>query len=207
MASYPAAVGRKVQAKGIVFTGQSRLTLPASPNDAPTLAMAGRAKVWANRAIAGSSWVNLTNGTGAAAGKPAVSWLYPYRSIATTCALFMGGGEGDLWGASTAAQVYTITGDYADAARAVGFGPIIVATVSGGNATWWDTADDAKRVAYNALLLADAGGKFDYQVDIDTAALAYASQPSLYADGLHYNSGGSAAYAALIDSTLDAVLV
>jgi lysophospholipase L1-like esterase len=179
----------------VVFDGQSMNVIPSYPDNAPWFAMSGRNIPWANVAINGQGWYDLT---------PTINTrLAPQARNRAGCidVLVMNGGQGDVLNASpsggqTGAVCYQRAIDYADLARDIGFQYVILATWSAWGADMLGTgrptpAEAAARSSYNALALANSGG-FDAVADVSVAPLNDATNLDYFQfDRLHLSQDGA----------------
>lgn len=107
----------------------------------------------------------------------------------------------------TAAQVLALAEANADARRAAGADKVLITTVPPGTIpTWYSSAQNTVRVAYNVLLRANTNAKFDGVVDFDAAP--HAADPTdttYYIDGLHPNNALAAEWAVLTHAAIVAL--
>lgn len=140
--------------------------------------------------------VGLSGTTYATRATSVSSRVYPLLGLGPLTVIHDLGGPSDLLADLTAAQVLAASEGYADAARAAGAHRILTATVT--PALNYSGAQNAQRVAYNALLRANANGKFDGIVDIDgIPQLANPNDAAQYLDGLHPTYTGTVPMATL----------
>lgn len=191
---------------GVVFDGQSLNGNPFGENTYPITVMSTRNGVAAvdRPWIGGYAWNQLY--AGAPSGSfPFTERCAPYCKIAPYVVYIQLGGTTSYALGVSGASVYASEGDCAAAARAAGADYVIGTTttpstqITGGNET--------KRLAGNALVLADASGYFDAVVDLaGHADLDDSSDTNFYVDGTHLAPGGITLVASLIGTALDAAL-
>lgn len=185
----------------VIFDGQSRNLYPAYPDNYPWHLMSGRGVPHATVAVDGTSWTNLATTQG--------TRLFNHFPLAAQNVLVLMGGESDIGGGEqdTAAECYADIKAYADAARVEDPSIIIVGcTLLGDGGLIFSPGEDLIRQEYNALVLADAGGAFDYTVDLDVEPLTYATNPEKYADTVHFNTLGATTCAEIMAPTMDTIL-
>ncbi len=190
----------------VVFDGQSMLTVPAAPNDAATLAMAGLGIPWHNAAEAGSGWYEHVLDTDI--------HLVP-QARAGTDVLILWGGQGDILdeapgGQQTGAVTYGRLIAYAEAAAVAGFDAFLVVTcpVIGPDVlgTGRPTESEATALAeYNALIVSELPAEI--VVRCDTAPFDDATNTDVFdVDRTHLTPAGAALAAGRIRSALLALL-
>jgi lysophospholipase L1-like esterase len=123
-----------------------------------------------NVSVGGSSWSTLLTTVHSRLGP-----VLP-DDVASTAVLLMIGGTQDIVEGDTAATVYADAVAYAAAARSLATGPLLIvaATIppAGPNVlsnNHFTEAEEAVRIAANALVLADESGAFDAAIDIGIA--------------------------------------
>ena len=128
---------------------------------------------------------------------------YRYRAAAMshqTTILVQWGGTNDLDSDAdnqSAADTMTDMENSADLARTEGID--VVVQMTNLPATTYSAGDETKRQALNALILADANGKFDAVVDCSKAPeLTDELNATYFPDGLHISSAGAAIAADLV---------
>lgn len=174
----------------LVVEGQSLCNRPVG--DAfPVQLMSGRGHPWSVSAIDGFPWAFLT--------LDADERLWPLFALNDETDVVFCGGQGDISGifgllpAATGAVVYSRLVTMAEDARANGATRVYAMTMPRGPALFGadGSALNVQREAHNTLLLDHAAtdpGVFDGVIDIGNPSLA---------DGLHPDSDGAAAMAAL----------
>lgn len=178
----------------IVFDGQSFNNKPdAVASDQPynvrlmtLLAATGRKFGMANMAISGTSYADRATTVVSRVDQFGARYAYPM--------IVEFSGVKDITDGNTAAQILATAEAYADARRAAGFKKVFTATVTPNSG--YTAPQEAVRVAYNALLVANANGKFDGVIDI--AALphaANAADTTYYTDGIHPTNALAAEFA------------
>ena len=134
-----------------------------------------------NVSVGGSSWSTLLTTVHSRLGP-----VLP-DDASSTAVLLMIGGTQDIVEGDTAATVYADAVAYAVAARSLAAGPlyIVAATIPPAgpnvlNNQHFTEAEEAVRVAANALILADGSGAFDAAVDITVAPYDDPSDPTYF---------------------------
>ena len=159
--------------------------------------------------VGGSSWSTLLTTVHTRLG-PVLS-----DDASSTAVLLMIGGSQDIVEGDTAATVYADAVAYAAAARSLATGPlyIVAATIPpvGPNVlsnNHFTEAEEAVRVAANALMLADASGAFDAAVDIGIAPYDDPTDPTYFqVDQTHLTELGAQGIAqGIVIPAVEAVL-
>lgn len=174
----------------VVFDGQSQLTIPEAPLNAPTFGMRDSGVPWHNVAVNGTGWEDLLT-------TQAARLLTQARPDPLVDILVMVGGWSDIIADTSGEDTHAFAVTYAENARAAGFDHVICATipVTGPNIynagiptpSQYDEID-----AYNALVMADTAGDFDASVNISTAPLDDATDSTYFIfDRLHFNVPGA----------------
>ena len=151
-------------------------------------------------AVDGQSWTAL--------GPTLTTRLTPYLVPSVTRLVFiLCGGQGDLVEGDDAATIYSDMGAHADDLRTAGAAAgrtvrVIAQTIPRNSLSNPGTI----RPAANALILADASSKFDYEVDVDVAPLQDPLDTTYYVDQLHWTSTACAIVAGLVAPSLDLAL-
>lgn len=190
----------------VVWDGQSLNNVPTPGNgtSCPEVAMSGLGYPFANVAINGASWAELTNATGEASGQPRSTRLYPQFTKHTgQSILVLLGGTSSVDEGLTSAQIMTAITDYADDARTAGADYVIGCTIP--PSASHDASEDTEREGFNTLLKADAGGDFDAVVDItenEAGPLYDNTDATYYVDQVHWTATGAAYAAGLIRPAL-----
>ncbi len=189
---------------GLVFDGQSLNNVPGAltcyPNEVmPLLPFKAAYKVVA---LNGISWTELAT-TAEERWAPYVS----DKRMASSMALVMCGGQTDIWGGDSGAQVYADEVAYAAAARSAGFDRVYAMTTVP-NVVNTSPMNDA-RIAHNTLLLADASNAFDGVGDVANDAvaaptnhLADYTNTTYYSDGVHWVLAATTLVAAIMEPVL-----
>lgn len=195
----------------VVFTGQSHLNIPAAPNNAPTFAMHGTGVPWANVAISGNGWYDLTNNATHLASLRAQA-----RGGTGTNILCMYGGQGDIWndspsGQQTGATAHTRATSYATTARGYGYDLVVMCTVppAGPNVlgTGRPTAGEVTALNdYNAAIRANTGSPWDAIADVN-AVLDDATDTTYFdIDRTHYVAAGAQVAAGIIAAAIETLV-
>lgn len=195
-----AAVAGGRPAHRVVFDGQSLNIVPSSPAGVnyPARAMEGRPYPGNNVAISGTSWTVLAT--------TVTTRRDVYATAADNTTLVLQGGQADVLADDTGATVMADIVSYAQSARTAGFDTVIATTMPP-MTPWLSEDQETALAAFNTLLLADAGGDFDYVVDLNATALGDNSDLTYYqADLIHWTAAGAQLAADTISSTLDTVL-
>jgi hypothetical protein len=184
-----------------VFDGQSFNHKPdAAASDQPynvrlmtLLASPTRRYGMANMAISGTSYTDRST--------TVVSRVDQFATRYAKAVIVDFSGVKDISEGKTAAEILALAEGYADARRAAGFSKVLTATVTANSG--YTAPQEAVRVAYNALLVANANRKFDAVIDI--ASLPHAADPAnttYYTDGIHPSNALAAEFAQLAYTAL-----
>lgn len=189
----------------LVFIGQSMLTIPATSS--VNYAMAGLDYSYDNRAIAGVSFTILHYG-GMPVGipcPPADDRIWPYLTGRFRLAVFLGGTTDIATDGDTGATAFADLVAFSDAARANGADACIAGTIPPG--TDFSGGEETERLAFNSLLLADAGDDFDGTFDVAAAPLDdYTDLTYFNADERHWNATGAALAGGIMQTAILAVV-
>lgn len=182
----------------VVFTGQSLNNHPAAPDNYPTQMMDGflidgYPVSWANVAIDGASWTQLS-------GANPQAHLVRQANRGAVTILAMCGGTGDILAGDSGATIYADMVSYADNARVSGYDLVVAQTIT--PATSFTGGQETARAAANVLILADADQAFNAVADVAVAPLDDPADTDYYSDGIHPTALGASV---LADVTLAAV--
>lgn len=173
----------------MVFDGQSLVNVPPWEGDEafgifgwswPRLAMALQAQTvpgYDQPAVGGTSLTTLASSFPTRA-RP---WITP-ASFEPTIYVLCGGTQ-DVLDGDTGAQIYADAGALADLARAAGAVYVVCTTTH--PATGFTAGQNTQRLAGNALILADASGKFNATINFEQPGLDNPADPRSYFDGTH----------------------
>lgn len=191
---------RRAAVEHLVFDGQSfcHVPLPTLPQIVTALL---KPHSWA---VVGISSTTYATRTATAASRTDRHVVNGSRQVLVDI-----GGQSDLLGGLTAAQILSAAESYADGRRTAGFDLIVGCTVPPIQQTTgvWGTytaAMETQRVAYNPLL--KASSHFDAVADI--AAIVQLADPSdttYFSDGLHPTLAGANPIGAVIVAALASV--
>jgi hypothetical protein len=181
----------------LMFDGQSLNNTPDPPDNYPFILSAALGATYENKAISAASWGQLR--------RSAARRTMPYANAGVTTVYLQLGGTLDIMLAASGAETYNRMVEVAQAATTAGYDYVIGGTITPSDVMLVDDRE-ARRLAANAALIADASNAFDAVIDFaGTAGLDdYAS--IYYSDALHWSADGAALAAATAEPIIAALL-
>jgi hypothetical protein len=181
----------------LMFDGQSLNNTPEIPDNYPYLLALALGATYENEAISAASWGQLR--------RSIARRTLPFSRAGVVTVYAMCGGTHDIWLGASGAEVYSRMVEVAEAATAAGYTYVIGTTITPSDTFLIDDRE-ARRLAANAAILADADNAFSAVVDFaDTPGLDdYES--IYYADELHWSADGAALAAATAEPIIAALV-
>lgn len=138
-----------------------------------------------------------------------------YAHAGLTTVYTMLGGEADMgpvpasnypgWGLASGATTYTRMTDMADQCRTAGYDLMIGCTIP--PVALWTAPQEAQRVIYNDLIIANGDDTFDAIIDFTVTPLEDNTDETYYfVDHTHWNSTGAQLAADIIGPVVDGLL-